>query len=83
MSLKDELVRFIRQDLLPDDSETPIQSDTPLIDSGVVSSLQLMQLVTFIEERAAVRVPDDEVLPDNFQSVDDIVAMVERLRART
>jgi acyl carrier protein len=38
--------------------------------------------MTFIEERTGVRVPDDEVTPDNFQSLATIERMVVRLQAR-
>jgi acyl carrier protein len=42
----------------------------------------LMQIVSFLEERAGVRVPDDDVTPDNFETIDAIEKMVERLQAR-
>lgn len=80
MSIKAELVRFIQQNMIEEDQSITIDEETALIDSGYIGSMQLMQLVTFIEERTGTRVPDDEVLPDNFETVNSMVEMIDRLR---
>lgn len=81
--IKQDLVKFIEQHLIGDDRGTPISEDTDLIEEGIVDSMGLMRIVTFLEDRAGVRVPDDEVGPDNFATVTAIVQLVERLHART
>ena len=40
----------------------------------------LMQIVSFLEERAGVRVPDEEVGPDNFETLEAIDRMVKHLQ---
>ena len=82
MTLKTELMEFIRTTLMPDGEAKPIGENDPLIDQGVIDSMGLLQIMTFIEERTGVRVPDDEVTPDNFQSLATIERMVVRLQAR-
>ena len=83
MSLRHELTAYIQEQLVGGQRRTlQIDESTPLIDGGVIDSMGLMQLVMFIEERTGVRVPDDEVLPDNFQTVATIDEMVRRLQAR-
>jgi acyl carrier protein len=82
MTLRPELIRFIREELAGDSEAEAITEDAPLIDRGIIDSMALMRLVTFIEERTGVRIPDDEVMPDNFQTVADIEEMVSRLKSR-
>ena len=80
MTLHRELAQFIEQHLVAPGSGIRVDDDLPLIDRGVIDSLGLTQLVLFVEERAGVRIGDEEVTPDNFQTVASIAALVERLQ---
>jgi acyl carrier protein len=80
MSFREDLLAFVRDEVLA--SGDAIGEDDPLIDEGLIDSMGLLKITVFIEERTGVRVPDDEVTPDNFQTVADIDRMVARLRAR-
>lgn len=82
MSLGPSLVRYISDKLVGDRLSTTIDATTPLIDSGILDSMGLLQVVTFIEERTGIRIPDEAVIPDNFQSVESMERMVEQLRLR-
>lgn len=79
---KQELVAFIEQHLVGDDRNDPLTEDTDLIEEGIVDSMGLMRIVTFLEDRSGIRVPDDEVGPDNFATVNAIVELVDRLQSR-
>jgi acyl carrier protein len=76
MALKDALVHYIQENMA---AGTAIDESTPLIDRGIIDSMGLMQVIMFIEEKTGIRIPDDEVLPDNFQTVGSIEALVDRL----
>lgn len=70
-SLRDEsgrleiLLRFLNGDLLLA-PELHIVADTPLFEGGLVNSLQLLQLLGFLEEITGKRIPDDLVVLDRF-----------------
>ena len=80
-TLRQDIASFIEKTLVGDDRKAPIDDKTSLIEEGILDSMGLMQIVAFLEERAGVRVPDDEVSPDNFETLPAIESMVERLRA--
>jgi len=82
MSLNQELLRFVRSEVAAGGDDATIDENTQLIDSGVIDSMALMRLIAFVEERANVRIPDEEVLPENFQSISDIESLVDRLTTR-
>ena len=82
MTLEQDLIKFIRENLISDGQPADIAEDEPLIDRGVIDSMGMLQLMMFIEERTGVRISDDEVTVDNFQTVARIAQMVAELRAQ-
>jgi acyl carrier protein len=67
---------YIRNELLMDD-DASIRDDTPLW-GGVIDSVGLMQLVTFIEESFGVEIEDEELSSAQFRTVSDIAQLVDR-----
>jgi acyl carrier protein len=47
-----------------------------LLESGILDSQGVLDLVSFLEEQFSITVADDELVPENFQNVDRIVAFV-------
>ena len=58
-----------------------IDENTNLIFDGVLSSLEIIQMIVEIENKFGVKVPVEDVLPDNFNTVDAIVQLLKRLKA--
>jgi acyl carrier protein len=54
-----------------------IQDSDPLLESGVLDSLGVLDLVSFVEQEYSVNVADDELTPENFQTIDRIAAFIE------
>ena len=74
--IRDRLRGFIASELVF--SEDPDQiGDSTLLLGGAVDSLGLMRLVSFIEDEFTVSIDDDEVTPDNFRTISDIVRLVD------
>ena len=78
--LKSELAAFIERNLIGNERKITVDDKTALIEEGIIDSMGLMQIVSFLEERAGVRVPDEEVGPDNFETLEAIDRMVKRLQ---
>jgi len=55
---------------------TGITDSTSLIDAGVIDSLQLVRVVSFLEETFGVSVADEEIVPKNFESIDGMERLV-------
>jgi acyl carrier protein len=60
-----------------EDSTATLADDTPLLE-GVIDSLGLMQMISFIEEEFDVAIDDAEVTASNFRTVADIERLVEQ-----
>ncbi len=53
-----------------------VPDDYPLIENGVLTSLQTVELVTFLEDRFSIFVDDEEFDEENFGSVEAIASLV-------
>jgi len=80
MDIETTVERFIIEELLVGDSRTKIDPDQSLVSSGVIDSLALLRLIAFLEEKFGVVVGDDEVVPENFETINVIKAFVENKR---
>lgn len=77
MSLsKDELLRYIRAEL---NIDTPLDGDTELFSTGMLDSVAMVGLISFVEQHAGVRVQPGDVTLENFDTVDAILAYVQTL----
>ncbi|HTI71009.1 MAG TPA: acyl carrier protein [Candidatus Limnocylindria bacterium] len=54
---------------------------TPLFSSGLLDSFHLLELISFVEERAKIRISPGEISLDNLDTPERIVRFVERKQA--
>lgn len=55
----------------------PIANADNLLESGIIDSLGILDLVSFLEQEFTIAVADDELIPENFESVDRLSRFVE------
>ena len=55
------------------------ENETALIDNGILASLDIIQLIGALSDEYDVSIPATEIIPENFNSVAALCAMVERL----
>jgi len=71
------LTGFISEKILEGEG-ADLDDDTPLLEWGVIDSIAMVSLLSFIQSRFAVRIPDGEVVPRNFHSIAAIGQLVKR-----
>lgn len=81
MSTEESLRDFIVNDLGWSGDRALLTDDYDLLENDVIDSIGVFQLVSLIEERLGVEVPDDELVPENFSSVGALARMVDAHRA--
>lgn len=55
-----------------------LRDDEPLLDGGLIDSMGIFELVSALEAECRIRIDDDEIVPDNFGSIDSITSLVEK-----
>jgi acyl carrier protein len=76
--IQQELHNFLTENFAVDGDVNPIGLDESLIESGVVDSTGLLELVSFVETRYGLQVPDEDLLPENFETLANISAYITK-----
>ena len=71
-----ETILEILADIIDEDD---LDTCTTLIDDGILSSLDIIQLIGALNDEFDISIPATEIIPQNFNSVDAMAAMVARL----
>lgn len=60
--------------------EVDFEAETNLIDDGILDSFDMVALVTEINEEFDVRIGIENLVPENFNSVDSIMRLIEKIQ---
>jgi acyl carrier protein len=74
------MITFLKERVLRDGSMA-IDEDTSLVASGLVDSLSLVEVLMELSRVTGRRIPASRVSPEHFETVAEMLAMAERLRA--
>lgn len=78
MSVEKKIRDYVLENYLFTDDETALANDTSFLDEGIIDSTGILEVIAFIEEEFGVKVLDEEMIPENLDSVDNIVQFVSR-----
>lgn len=55
----------------------PVADDTSLFDEGILDSLGSMEMIEFLEKKFSIKFNDEDVVPENLGSINQVVGFVE------
>ena len=76
---KEVLRRFVVEKLAKVKNVEAVDDTTNLIESGVIDSLGIVNLVSYLENAFGVKIKDEDIIPDHFESIRAIAEYLERL----
>jgi acyl carrier protein len=75
---------FVIDNFLFGEEDGRFSNDDSFLDKGMVDSMGILTLVEFVKEKYAISIEDEEIVPDNWDSVNRIAAFVQtKLGSRT
>lgn len=74
-----ELKKFVESRFLPEENEG-IEPDSPLLQLGILTSLNTTELIAHIHDRYGLFMPPEYIVGKNFKSLDTISKLVVRLQ---
>jgi acyl carrier protein len=77
MSITDQIRSHILDSFLFTSDPARLKNDASFLEEGIVDSTGVLELVMFVEETFGFTVEDEEILPDNFDSVNSLVDYVK------
>ena len=78
MSVTQQIKTFIVENFIFSSNGFDLSEDESFLDAGVVDSVGVLELVTYVEETFAIQVVDEEIVPENFDSVARLSAYIDR-----
>jgi acyl carrier protein len=79
--MEQRIREFLAANFFLGDDPSALSGSTSLIEAGVIDSTGVLELVGFLEEEFEIRIADEELVPENLDSIDNIVRFVERKQA--
>ena len=72
----EELMEIL-EDICPD---VDFENETSLIDGKVISSFEILSIISEISETFGIKLSPAEIIPENFNSADALWKMIQRLK---
>ena len=81
MSVEKEIRKFIEENFILDENDN-LSSEDSLLEKGIIDSTGVLELVAFIEENYNFKIKDEELIPENLDSIKSISRFIqERLES--
>jgi acyl carrier protein len=80
MTAEQRLKQFIVENFYVSDADA-LTADTSLIQGGYVDSTGMLEVVGFLEEHFSIQVAEEELTPENFETIARMVAYLDGKRA--
>ena len=81
MSVEQKIRDYILDNYLFTDDQSALADEDSFLDKGIIDSTGIMEVIFFLEEEFGVQVDDEEMVPENLDSVKNIAAYIERKQA--
>jgi acyl carrier protein len=78
MSVESKIRSFILDNFIFSDEEDALKNDESFLDNGILDSTGILEVIFFLDEEFSIKVNDDELIPENLDSVDRIAAFIKR-----
>ena len=76
MQILEKLEKVFLTEIAVDLGKKSLVPDEDLLEQGILDSIGIMKLIVFIEGNFGIQVEDEEIIPENFQSLNSMVAFI-------
>ncbi len=77
-ALGQEIRQFIIEQFLFGQGGQDLADDDSFLEKGIIESTRVLELITFIEETYTITVEDEEIIPENLDSINILVDFITR-----
>jgi acyl carrier protein len=80
-SIEQQIRTFIVETFLFGESNDGLKDSDSLLETGVIDSTGVLELIAFIEETYGIKVKDEELVPENLDSITSVCDFIHRKKA--
>ena len=75
--MKDQIRTYIMDNILLGSADQSIADDDSFLEKGIIDSTGILELVAFVEDEFDIEVGDEELIPDNFDSIEKLAVYTQ------
>lgn len=75
--IREQLRSFVANNFLFDDDQNLLDS-TSFLGTGIIDSTGILELISFLEKTYSITVKDDELIPENLDSIGNVLGFLQR-----
>lgn len=75
-NVKNSVKKFIAQKLFFNSSSLSLEDKTSFLESGIIDSTGVLELIEFLQQEFQIKILDHEMLPENLDSLDNIANFI-------
>ncbi|MBM9605738.1 phosphopantetheine-binding protein [Desulfopila inferna] len=72
---------FLFENFLFDAEEDALKNDDSFLEMGIIDSTGVLELVEWLEEEFDIQIEDEELVPENLDSIEQIAAFIQRKKS--
>jgi len=76
MTIRDKIRSYVLENFLYTNQDNGLLNDDSFLNKGLIDSMGVLELVLFLEDEFEVNVTHEELVPENLDSIDRVVAFV-------
>jgi len=77
MSHIDTVREFVVENFLFGDGDQ-LQNDTSFMETGIIDSTGILEMITFLEDKFKIKIEDDELIPENLDNLQNVAGFIDR-----
>jgi len=81
MDIKEPIKKYIAENLLFSQNGFPYDENASFLQEGIIDSIGVMELTTFVSQTFKIDAPPEDITPDNFDSIEKLSNYIRRRQA--
>lgn len=78
MSVEQQIRAYVLENYLFTDDQSALDSNDSFLEKGILDSTGILEVIYFLEDEFGIKVEDEEMVPENLDSVNRIVAYIHK-----
>ncbi len=78
MNIEQTISNFVIENFIFEENPNQLDNNQSFLESGIIDSTGMLELVSFIEEKYDIKIEDEELIPDNLDSVNNVSQFINK-----
>ncbi len=77
MNVQEQLKQFVTSEFMYEQDSKALSPDLDLLNQGIIDSMGILDLVSYLEQTFNIQVTDEEITPENFRNLNALTHFVQ------